>query len=72
MNVYWLKGITITFPTSDPADHQETLEKVIVFRDFSRSEEERRDLFKVPSVIGMDILSKYGITFQGSEVILYA
>jgi hypothetical protein len=71
VNVYWLKGITITFPTSDPANHQETIERAIVFRDFSRSEEERRDLFKIPSVIGMDILRKYNITFQGNEAILY-
>lgn len=68
VNSYYLKDVTITFGDSEPLDHQETLDKILVLRDFSQSEEQRRDLFKIPSVIGMDILRKYTIMFLGEEV----
>lgn len=70
---YVLKDITITFPDSEPPDHQETLDRIIVLKDSSTTAEERRDLFKVSSVIGMDILRNYTISFQGgNEALLYA
>jgi len=72
VEAYLLKGITITFRSSDPANHQETLKEAFVFRDYSRNEEERRDLYRISSVIGMDMLRKYNISFEGDEAILFA
>lgn len=68
---YLLKDITITFKASEPPEHQESIDSAFVFKDLSKSEAERNDLFTMPSVIGMDILKRYQLIFQGDEALFY-
>ena len=65
---YWLKGVTIGFASSEPANYEESLDRILVFRTWARTEKRKFELFRLPSVIGIDILAKYRITFPGRGI----
>lgn len=61
----WLpKGITLTFNSINSADRIETLETILVSKHAARNEARRIQINRVPSLLGLDILSKTRITFD--------
>ena len=69
-NAYHLNGVTITFPSSDPQNHIERLERICVLRHVARTEMQRISVDSIPSVLGLDVLKKYRISFDSQGVIL--
>jgi hypothetical protein len=61
---WYLRGITITFPTSNPPNHMESLETITVSKHAASTEERRIQINRIPSLLGLDILSKSRITFN--------
>ena len=64
--IYWLKGVTITFADSDPPNHEEVLDRVAVFKTRTKNAVREAELHALPSLLGIDVLRKYTITFPGS------
>lgn len=64
-----LKGVTITF-TSEPPEHQESTDRIWALRLARDNKKERREVSKAPSVLGIDVLQRFRISFTPTEVFL--
>lgn len=67
---WYLKDIAIKFPTSDPPNRIELLETILVSKHVARTEERRRIINSVPSLLGLDVLGKSRLTFRADAVTL--
>ncbi len=68
---FLIRGVTIEFANCDTPDHRETLESIIAVRHLRyRLPRKKAIIEQLPSLLGIDILQRYRISFDEDNVYL--
>jgi hypothetical protein len=67
---WYLQGITITFATMEGSTYQESLASILVSKHVARTEERRKQINRIPSLLGLDVLRNSRITFDQQGAIM--
>lgn len=67
---YLLRDVLLAFHVSDGGYHLEPLPLVTVLRHEPQSDEERMIVDQCPSLLGIDLLSRYAVRFTPKSVII--
>jgi hypothetical protein len=70
VKTYLLRDVTLVFRISQSSFHVERLPAITVLKHDPQSEEERRNVDQIPSLLGIDVLEKYSIRFTKKHIIL--
>lgn len=67
---YLLRDVLVVFRVSENSFHIERLPIVTVLKHEPRNDSERAIVDQCPSLLGIDLLEKYGVRFTAKKVIL--